>query len=121
MTDEPTDEPTDKRTSRPAPDPRFAWHPEPELIGIRDAAISRAALERLGAQAWAVGHDYVYDEAFRRAMGEPAEYGALRRTFFGTTGGPGSARSAGPAAAPTSPPRRPRSSTSSESGSPHTS
>ena len=115
MTDEPTDEPTDKRTSRPAPDPRFAWHPEPELIGIRDAATSRQALERLGAKAWAAGLDYVYDEAFRRAMGEPAEYGALRRRFFGTANGPGSAdgsatkhgpgtaRSAGPAAAPPEP------------------
>ncbi|HEX7471556.1 MAG TPA: pyridoxal-dependent decarboxylase [Candidatus Limnocylindrales bacterium] len=103
MTDEPNDEPTGPRTPPPDADPRFAWHPESELIGIRDAAVSRAALERLGHGAWAAALDYVYDEAFRRAMGEPAEYGALRRTFFGTADGPGPARSAGPAAAPTRP------------------
>ena len=32
---------------------RFAWHPEPELIGYGDAASSRAALERLGSDTWA--------------------------------------------------------------------
>ena len=26
---------------------RFAWHPEPELIDVRDPDVSRAALERL--------------------------------------------------------------------------
>ena len=103
MTDEPTHEATGDRTPPLDLDPRFAWHPEPELIGIRDAATSRHALERLGAEAWAAGLDYVYDEAFRRAMGEPAEYGALRRTFFGAADGPGPVRSAGPAAAPTEP------------------
>ena len=30
----------------------FRWHPEPELIGIRDAATSRAALERVGEATW---------------------------------------------------------------------
>ena len=79
-----TDEPTGDPTSRPKPDPRFAWHPEPELIGIRDAATSRPALERLGHDAWAAALDYIYGEAFRRAMGEPAGYGALRRVFYGT-------------------------------------
>jgi glutamate/tyrosine decarboxylase-like PLP-dependent enzyme len=82
---------------RPTPDPRFAWHPEPELIGIRESAASRAALERLGRETWATALDYIYDEAFRRAMGEPAEYHALRRTFFGT-GADG--RGLGPAPAP---------------------
>ena len=82
-----TDEPTGHPPARPKPDPRFAWHPEPELIGIRDGAVSRPALERLGVAAWATALDYIYGEAFRRAMGEPAEYGALRRTYFGTAEG----------------------------------
>jgi glutamate/tyrosine decarboxylase-like PLP-dependent enzyme len=85
---------------RPSLDRRFAWHPEPELIGIRDEELSRAALERLGREAWTTALDYVYDEAFRRAMGEPAEYEALRRTFFGS-GVDG--RPAGPAPAPRDP------------------
>ncbi len=71
--------------TRPDPDPvRFAWHPEPELVGIRDAELSRPALERLGRDAWQAGLDYIYGEAFRRAIGEPADYLALRRTFFGS-------------------------------------
>ena len=86
--------------TRPEPDERFAWHPEPELIGIRDAERSRPALERLGRDAWAAALDYVYDEAFRRAMGEPTDYSTLRRTFFGDAGGD---RSLGPAPAPADP------------------
>jgi glutamate/tyrosine decarboxylase-like PLP-dependent enzyme len=97
-----TDEPTGNPPARPKPDPRFAWHPEPELIGIRDGAVSRPALERLGVAAWATALDYIYGEAFRRAMGEPAEYGALRRTYFGTAEGAAD-RSRGPAAAPADP------------------
>jgi glutamate/tyrosine decarboxylase-like PLP-dependent enzyme len=88
------------KDERSTPDPRFAWHPEPELVGIRDPGASRAALERLGREAWATALDYVYDEAFRRAMGEPAEYHALRRAFFGT-GADG--RGLGPASAPADP------------------
>jgi aromatic-L-amino-acid decarboxylase len=87
---------------RPTVDPRFAWHPEPELIGIRDPTASRGALEQLGREAWATALDYVYDEAFRRAMGEPAEYDALRRAFFGTTL---DGRVSGPAPAPANPTR----------------
>lgn len=70
----------------PRPDParRFGWHPEPELIGYDDRSRSRPALEALGAATWAAGLDYLYDEAFRRAMGEPAGYAALRRAFFGS-------------------------------------
>jgi hypothetical protein len=69
-------------------DPRFDWHPEPELIAITDEPASRPALERLGAEAWGAALDYLYDEALRRAMGEPASYDALRRRFFGEPGGP---------------------------------
>lgn len=99
-----TDEPIGDPTTRPDPDPRFAWHPEPELIGIRDAELSRPALERLGRDAWSAALGYIYDEAFRRAMGEPTDYGTLRRTFFGAAeaGGEG-ARSRGPAPAPQDP------------------
>jgi glutamate/tyrosine decarboxylase-like PLP-dependent enzyme len=63
----------------------FAWHPEPELIGIRDPARSRAALERAGEATWRASLDWLYDEAMRRAMGEPAGYAELRREFFGPT------------------------------------
>jgi glutamate/tyrosine decarboxylase-like PLP-dependent enzyme len=54
------------------------------LIGFDDEARSRPALEALGAAAWTAGLDYLYGEAFRRAMGEPAGYAALRRVFFGS-------------------------------------
>jgi aromatic-L-amino-acid decarboxylase len=67
---------------------RFAWHPEPELLGIRHEALSRDALERIGRATWDAALDYLYDEAFRRAIGEPTGYAELRRTFFGPSGGP---------------------------------
>ncbi len=70
---------------------RFSWHPEPELIDIRDPGVSRAALERLGHDAWAAALDYLYREAFRRAMGEPTTAVPLRSRFFGSSGGPGPA------------------------------
>jgi aromatic-L-amino-acid decarboxylase len=72
-------------------DPRFAWHPEPELIGYNDAATSRAAMERLGTNTWTAALDFLYDHAAERAMGDPAPYAELRTKFFGATGGPASA------------------------------
>ena len=75
-------------------DDRFAWHPEPDLLGFGDPS-ARPALERLGADAWTAALDYLYDHAFARAMGEPAGYAQLREAFFGPGGGP--------AAAPTGP------------------
>ena len=66
----------------------FRWHPEPELIGIRDAATSRAALERAGAATWAASLDWLYDEAMVRAMGTPTGFDELRRVYFGEAGGP---------------------------------
>jgi len=78
----------------PDPDPpfdRFAWHPEPELIGIRDEALSREALRRAGAATWEAALDYLYDHAFDRAMGEPVEHDALRALFFGPSGAPSAA------------------------------
>jgi aromatic-L-amino-acid/L-tryptophan decarboxylase len=69
---------------------RFAWHPEPDLLGFGDAS-SRPALEQLGHDAWAAALDYLYDHAFVRAMGEPAGYAELRETFFGPNGRPSKA------------------------------
>jgi glutamate/tyrosine decarboxylase-like PLP-dependent enzyme len=80
-----------RRPSRHDPRPsdlgRFAWHPEPELLGYTDPAESRAALERLGATAWSAALDYLYAEAMRRPM-FPEPYGELRRGLFGPTGLP---------------------------------
>src|SRR5262245_35982967 len=72
-------------------DDTFAWHPEPELLDIRDEAVSRPALERLGTDAWQAALDYLYDEGLRRGMGEPVGADALRATFFGPSRAPGSA------------------------------
>src|SRR4051794_24660131 len=72
-----------------APD-RFAWHPEPNLIDVA-APGARESLDAAGRAAWSAALDYLYDEALRRAMGEPAGYAALRREFFGAAGGPGHA------------------------------
>lgn len=66
----------------------FRWHPEPELIGIRDAATSRDALRRAGEAAWEASLDWLYDEAMVRGMGLPTDYDALRRVYFGEAGGP---------------------------------
>jgi glutamate/tyrosine decarboxylase-like PLP-dependent enzyme len=70
---------------------RFEWHPEPELIGIRDEATSRPALRKVGAATWEAALDYLYDHALERAMGEPVEHDALRALFFGPSGQPASA------------------------------
>ena len=64
------------------------WHPEPELLDIRDEATSRPALERLGEGIWSAALDYVYDHGMERAIGEPADYAQLRRVFFGPSGEP---------------------------------
>jgi glutamate/tyrosine decarboxylase-like PLP-dependent enzyme len=100
----------DSRPRRPEPlDPEpvpdgfleaFAWHPEPELLGIRDAVASRDALRAAGAATWEAALDYLYDHAFSRAMGEPAGYAELRAEYFGRAGGPGRAPEA-PTAWPT--------------------
>jgi aromatic-L-amino-acid decarboxylase len=76
--------------SRPA-GPAFDWHPEPELLNVRDEAVSRDALREAGAAVWETALGYLYDHAFVRAMGEPADYEGLRRVFFGPSGRPGPA------------------------------
>lgn len=63
-------------------DPRFDWHPEPELIDYRDPAVSREALERLGRAGWSAALDYLFEEAMKRPVG-PDAYPELRRKFFG--------------------------------------
>ena len=67
---------------------RFAWHPEPELIGFRDAAASREGVRRLGEATWAIAVDYLYEQAAKRAMGAPHDYETARATFFTDAPGP---------------------------------
>ena len=90
--------PTNDRPSRPTRPPvpddfdaRFAWHPEPELLGVRDAATSREALRTLGTATWEAGLDYLYDHGLERAMGPDTEFAALRGRYFGQSGEPGPA------------------------------
>jgi glutamate/tyrosine decarboxylase-like PLP-dependent enzyme len=73
--------------------PATAWHPEPELISLRDEDRSAEALRTAGAAIWQTALDYLYDHAFVRAMGTPADYDGLRQAFFGPAGGPAPAPS----------------------------
>jgi aromatic-L-amino-acid decarboxylase len=70
---------------------RFSWHPEPELIGVRDAALNRDALAEAGERVWATALDYVFDHGVRRSTGEPIGYAELRTAHFGPDGRPGPA------------------------------
>jgi aromatic-L-amino-acid decarboxylase len=75
---------------------RFAWHPEPELIGYRDEAASRAALASLGAATWHEALEFLYGIAADRAMGDPSSYDEARRRYYasdpsGPRDGPGPA------------------------------
>jgi aromatic-L-amino-acid/L-tryptophan decarboxylase len=67
------------------PDP-FAWHPEPSLIGFRDAE-ARSALEELGRATWAAALDWLYGEAMRRPVAADG-YDALRHAFYGPSNEP---------------------------------
>jgi len=78
---------------------RFAWHPEPELIGHRDGSRARDALERLGSETWASALDFLFEHAATRAMGAPSGYDAARRAFFGEADG----MALGPSPAPVEP------------------
>ena len=55
---------------------------------MRDEATSRDALRAAGAAIWETALDYLYDNAFGRAMGPHVEYAELRSAFFGPSGGP---------------------------------
>jgi aromatic-L-amino-acid decarboxylase len=70
---------------------RFAWHPEPDLIGVRDADLNRAALEAAGGAIWSAALDYLFDHAVRRSTGRPIGYEDLRAEYFGPDGGPAEA------------------------------
>ncbi|HET9681846.1 MAG TPA: pyridoxal-dependent decarboxylase [Candidatus Limnocylindrales bacterium] len=63
------------------------WHPEPELIVLRDEAASRDALRAAGVATWEAALDYLYDHAFRRGMGLPPGYDDLRAAYFEPSGG----------------------------------
>jgi glutamate/tyrosine decarboxylase-like PLP-dependent enzyme len=78
---------------------RFDWHPEPELIGYRDEAASRAALASLGQRTWHEALEFLYGIATQRAMGDPSTYAEARRRYYasdpaGPRDGPGPAPSA---------------------------
>ena len=91
---DPRPDPAARSDAEAAPDgflEAFGWHPEPELLGIRDADVSREALRAAGAATWETALDYLYDHALVRGMGEPAGYAELRAAYFGAAGGPGPA------------------------------
>lgn len=69
-------------------------HPEPELIDVRDAERSRAALERLGQRTWSEALDWLYGTAANRPTA-PDLYPEMRRTFFGERGSPDPAPASG--------------------------
>jgi len=68
-----------------------SWHPEPELLDIRDEATARPVLERLGAETWAAVLDYLYQHGLVRGMGEGNGLAELRATMHPDTGQPGPA------------------------------
>ena len=57
-------------------------HPEPELIDVRDEAVSRPALERLGEAVWSEALRWLYEEAMVRPV-RALPYPEMRRAFFG--------------------------------------
>ncbi len=90
-----------ERTGEPHPLDDFGWHPDPELVWFADPARSREAVEALGAAAWEVALDWLYDEGFRRPVG-PMRYAELRREWYGASPD-APAATVGPPAAPADP------------------
>ena len=68
----------------------FASLPEPELVDIRDEAVSRPALERFGKALWNEALRYLYEDAAQRPL-RALPYPELRQAFYGPTGQPSSA------------------------------
>ena len=68
------------------PDP-FADHPEPELVDLREEAVSRPALERLGKAIWDEALRYLYEVAMERPL-RTMPYAEMRRAFYGPSGEP---------------------------------
>src|SRR5918993_3127532 len=75
---------------------RFAWHPEPELIGFRDEAASRGALGALNARTWQAALEFVYGTALERAMGDASGYADVRRRYYEPSGGQPASAPVGP-------------------------
>ena len=61
--------------------------PDPELLDVRDPAVSRAALEVFGADVWREALDWLYDRAFVRPITKEP-YPDSRLRFFGVPGEP---------------------------------
>jgi len=102
-----TDRPGDVHIAHPTAPPdidaylaRFAWHPEPELIGFRDATASREAMDRLGSATWSAALEYLYGTAMDRAMGDASPYPEARRRYYASHPDGGAA---GPSPAPRDP------------------
>ncbi len=72
----------------------FSWHPEPELIDVRDPDRAREALERFGSAIWKEALDWLYGQAMSRPT-QPERYPELRATFYGDPGAPGPAPKTG--------------------------
>ena len=70
---------------------RFDWHPEPELIDVRDRERAREALETLGERTWTEALDWLYERAMVRPTA-PDLYPELRAAYYGPSGGPGPTR-----------------------------
>jgi aromatic-L-amino-acid decarboxylase len=68
--------------------------PDPELLDVRDPAVSRPALEALGEALWREALDWLYDRALVRPI-HPQSYPDSRRRFFGASGAPSEAPATG--------------------------
>jgi aromatic-L-amino-acid decarboxylase len=68
--------------------------PDPELLDIRDAGISRTSLERFGAAVWTEALDWLYGEAMVRPI-QRESYPDSRRRFFGPSNEPAPAPDVG--------------------------
>jgi aromatic-L-amino-acid/L-tryptophan decarboxylase len=68
--------------------------PDPELLDLRDAGSSRAAMDAFGAAVWTEALDWLYGRAMDRPI-HPESYPDSRRRFFGPAGKPAAAPASG--------------------------